>query len=127
MVNNFRNGWIVSSISDPSATFSGIAGITYELSWTMINGPCSSSDNVLITFNHDIPIANAGPNQTICSTSSNLAAMAPSTGIGTWTLLAGFGIIANPNVKTRMLQDFRMAITYSGGQLLAEHAAVLMK
>ncbi|MBK9477954.1 MAG: T9SS type A sorting domain-containing protein [Bacteroidia bacterium] len=92
-------GGLFSSISDPSATFSGIAGITYELSWTMINGPCSSSDNVLITFNHDIPIANAGPNQTICSTSSNLAAMAPSTGIGTWTLLAGFGIIANPNLE----------------------------
>ena len=38
-----------------------------------------------------LPAASAGLDQTLCSTSATLAANAPTTGIGTWTIVSGAG------------------------------------
>ena len=54
---------------------------------------CSpSTDQVTIKFDaNPLPIAAAGPDQTLCSTSATLAANGPTTGTGTWTILSGTG------------------------------------
>ena len=45
-------GGSFGSASSPSSTFSGIAGTTYTLRWTITNTPCPvSTDEVLVKFN----------------------------------------------------------------------------
>ena len=79
--------------SNPTTTFNGVAGTTYVLQWTITSGVCTpSSDQVSIRFDaNPLPAANAGTNQTLCSTSATLAGNAPTTGTGTWTVVSGAG------------------------------------
>jgi len=46
-----------------NSTFSGIAGSTYTLLWTTSNGPCTSSDDMTVTFNNsaDLSIVKTAP------------------------------------------------------------------
>ncbi len=53
--------------SSPTSNFSGTAGSTYTLLWTITNGNCTSTDDVVVTFNQ-IPSVNAGPDLTGAST-----------------------------------------------------------
>ncbi|PIY03455.1 MAG: hypothetical protein COZ21_09190, partial [Bacteroidetes bacterium CG_4_10_14_3_um_filter_31_20] len=64
---------------------------TYTYQWNEVNGPCDSADVVSVTFIQN-PIANAGPDSSLCGLNYNMLAQ-PSTGTGTWT---GTGI-ASPN------------------------------
>ena len=61
--------------------------VTYVLQWTISNGVCTaSSDQVTIKLDaNPLPVADAGSPQTLCATSTTLAANAATTGIGTWT------------------------------------------
>ena len=79
--------------TNPTTLFNGTAGTTYVLQWTITNGVCTpSSDEVTIKLDSNpSPAAAAGSDQTLCSTSATLAANAPTTGIGTWTILSGAG------------------------------------
>ncbi|MES2140690.1 MAG: gliding motility-associated C-terminal domain-containing protein, partial [Bacteroidota bacterium] len=53
--------------SDPVTVFSGTAGSTYVLVWTITNAPCASTDSVTITFNliptvvTNVPVAVCSP------------------------------------------------------------------
>ncbi|MBK7886119.1 MAG: tandem-95 repeat protein [Bacteroidetes bacterium] len=84
-------------IADPTSSFTTISGLTvsgtYSFVWTIINGTCISTDTITITVDSLIP-ANAGTDQTLCETqtSTNLAAIAPSSGTGTWTTTSGASI-----------------------------------
>ena len=79
--------------TNPTTLFSGTPGTTYVLQWTITNGVCApSSDQVTIKLDSNpSPAAAAGSDQTLCSTSATLAANAPTTGIGTWTIVSGAG------------------------------------
>ena len=68
-------------------------GVTYVLQWTISNGVCTaSSDQVTIKLDaNPLPVADAGSPQTLCATSTTLAANAATTGIGTWTIVSGAG------------------------------------
>ena len=79
--------------TNPTTTFSGTAGVTYVLQWTISNGVCTaSSDQVTIKLDQNpLPVADAGSPQTLCATSTTLAANAATTGIGTWTIVSGAG------------------------------------
>ncbi|HZB13725.1 MAG TPA: hypothetical protein VE467_11875, partial [Chryseolinea sp.] len=79
--------------TDPTTLFSGTAGNTYVLQWTISNGVCTpSSDQVTIKLDADpAPVADAGTAQVLCATSTTLAANAATTGIGTWTVISGAG------------------------------------
>jgi len=56
---SFGNG------EQPDITFSGTAGTSYTLRWTISNAPCTAStDDVVITFQRNPTVANAGPDQT---------------------------------------------------------------
>ncbi|HAQ18082.1 MAG TPA: hypothetical protein DCR40_02485 [Prolixibacteraceae bacterium] len=76
--------------ASPTSTFSGTAGITYTLRWTITNSPCTAStDDVVIKFNQNPTASNAGPDQTLClSTAATLAANAPLIGTGAWSIVS---------------------------------------
>jgi gliding motility-associated-like protein len=88
------------TVSVPSSATSTVTGLSVGANvfrWTISNGTCPSSfDNVTITRDATPTTANAGADQTICSTSTTLAGNVPSIGSGTWTLISGTGVIANP-------------------------------
>ncbi|MES2394681.1 MAG: gliding motility-associated C-terminal domain-containing protein [Bacteroidota bacterium] len=82
--------------SDPTTVFSGTAGNTYVLVWTISNVPCTAStDSVTITFNQAPTTAAAGSDQTGSSTcgliSVPLAANTPIIGAGNWSVFSGVG------------------------------------
>lgn len=86
----------VVSPSNPASTFNGIAGNTYTLRWTNSNSPCAAStDDVVIKFNQNPTLANAGQDQTGSSTcgltSVALSGNTPTIGNGSWTVISGAG------------------------------------
>jgi gliding motility-associated-like protein len=91
------------SITTPSSATSTVVGLNTGnavFQWTISNGTCpSSSDQVIITRNPSPSIANAGPDQTICSSSATLAGNVPVVGTGTWTLVSGTGTITSPTTS----------------------------
>jgi len=58
--------------------------------WTVTENGCPNQDNVIIT-NNSPPTANAGPDQTISTSSTTLAGNDPSPGTGLWTVVSGLG------------------------------------
>ncbi|MFZ4707611.1 MAG: T9SS type A sorting domain-containing protein, partial [Bacteroidales bacterium] len=92
--------------SSPTSTFTGTAGSTYTLRWTISNSPCTAStDDVTITFNRAPTTAAAGPDQTGSSTCGltqvTLAANAPSVGTGAWSIISGSGgTVTTPSSPT---------------------------
>ncbi|MBP6238125.1 MAG: right-handed parallel beta-helix repeat-containing protein, partial [Saprospiraceae bacterium] len=89
-------GGSFSNASSQTSTFSGTAGSTYTLRWTISNSPCTAStDDVVVTFNRNPTMANAGPDQTSATTCGvsqvNLAANSPAIGMGMWSMVSGTG------------------------------------
>ncbi|MFD0778194.1 hypothetical protein ACFQZF_06660 [Flavobacterium myungsuense] len=84
-------GGTVTTPSSNTSTFSGTAGTTYTLRWTISNSPCTAStDDVVITFNQNPTTSAAGVDQTICSTgAATLAGNNPSVGTGAWSIVSG--------------------------------------
>ena len=91
------------NITTPSANNSGVTGLTTGAAvfqWTISNGTCpSSSDQVTINLDANPTVANAGPDQTACSSSATLAGNVPSTGSGSWTLVSGTGTVTFPSLN----------------------------
>ena len=100
------SGGTITNPSSPTSTFSGTAGSTYTLRWTISNSPCTAStDDVVITFNQNPTVANAGPDQTGASTCGlttvTLGGNTPTVGTGVWTIVSGSdGTISNPSSPT---------------------------
>ncbi|WP_207513765.1 HYR-like domain-containing protein, partial [Longitalea luteola] len=94
-------GGTIATPSSHTSTFTGTAGTTYTLRWTITNPPCASTtDDVVVTFNRNPTTANAGSDQTLCATTATLAGNAATVGTGTWTLVSGSGTITTPNSPT---------------------------
>ena len=90
------SGGSITTASSPTSTFSGTAGTTYVLRWTISNSPCAAStDDVTITFNSNPTTSNAGPDQTgsvLCGrTTTTLAGNTPAVGTGAWSIVSGSG------------------------------------
>ncbi|WP_333820039.1 gliding motility-associated C-terminal domain-containing protein [Ohtaekwangia sp.] len=92
-------GGAFGDATSPSSTFTGTAGSTYVLRWTITSGSCTaSSDDVSITFDINTPTtANAGADQTVCGTSATLTANAAVVGMGTWSIVSGAGSFIDIN------------------------------
>ncbi|HEX2900039.1 MAG TPA: HYR domain-containing protein, partial [Bacteroidia bacterium] len=83
---------VVATPSSPTSSFSGVAGTSYTLRWTITNAPCAAStDDVVIGIAPVPTTANAGPDQTICGPNTTMAGNTPSVGTGAWTVIAGAG------------------------------------
>lgn len=97
-------GGSFSNPNSPTTNFTGVAGVTYELQWTISNACGSSSDNVTVSFEPYPCMANAGPDQlNIEGTTVILAANTPVIGTGMWSIISGlsgsFADATNPNTE----------------------------
>jgi gliding motility-associated-like protein len=92
-------GGAIESPSSPTSNFTGVIGETYILEWSISNGTCPDvSDPVQVEMFGAPTVANAGPDQVLCNTTTTLAANAPTTGIGLWSIESGAGgLVASPN------------------------------
>ena len=92
------------SITSPTVSNSGVTGLTVGASstflWTVTNGACSANSSVIITVSAAVT-SNSGSYQTICNTTTTtLAAIAPSLGSGLWTRTGGTGTLTTPTSPT---------------------------
>ncbi len=100
------SGGSITTPSSPTSTFSGTAGTTYTLRWTISNSPCTAStDDVTITFQRNPTTAAAGADQvgsSMCGlTSTTLAGNTPTVGTGAWSIVSGAGgSITTPSSPT---------------------------
>ncbi|MEO5600624.1 MAG: hypothetical protein ABIR06_06840, partial [Cyclobacteriaceae bacterium] len=87
----------VATITNTLSRTTTVTGVTagsgnVVLRWT-INTGClpQSTDEVTIRNDQAPTTATAGPDQNICGTSATLAANAPVTGTGAWSIISGAG------------------------------------
>src|SRR5207248_2999659 len=81
-----------SNSASPTSTATASVVGSYTLRWTITNGGCTSTDDVIVTYNAVPTTANAGPNQpTVCGLVATLAGNAPSVGTGMWSQVGGPG------------------------------------
>ncbi len=93
----------VGTITSPNLETSGITGLgigTNKFVWTISNTCAINSDTVVIIRESPPTLANAGPNQTICSAVSLLAGNTATIGTGIWNLASGTGVVTSPNNPT---------------------------
>ena len=82
--------------SDPNTTVTNLTVGLNTFRWTISNGACpASAASVNITRDELPTVANAGTDQTICTTNTTLSANTPLVGTGTWTLVSGTGVVTN--------------------------------
>jgi hypothetical protein len=88
----------ITNSSNPASAITGLGVGPNTFRWTISNGTCApSTDDVVITGVASPTTSNAGPAQSGCITSATIAANAPSTGSGLWTLVSGVGTITSPS------------------------------
>ncbi len=114
-------GGSFGNASSSTSTFSGNAGATYTLRWTVMKAPCAAStDEMTVTFNQNPTAAAAGDNATVCGQSTNLAGNMSSIGTGAWSLVGGpgtanFGTATSPtssvSVSATGVYTFRWTVT----------------
>ncbi|MBW8687028.1 gliding motility-associated C-terminal domain-containing protein [Chitinophaga rhizophila] len=84
--------------NNPAAVITVPAGTTVVATWTTTNGTCTSTDNVTLSNGLGATTAAAGPDISQCNNPRfTLAANAPVTGAGSWTVVsapAGFTLPA---------------------------------
>ena len=92
------------SINSPTSTVSGLGRGNNVFKWTVTYNGCQSYDSVTIT-NDQPSNANAGVDQIIDIPSTQLAAVLPQIGQGTWTIEKGSGIFQDPTLFSSMVYD----------------------
>ncbi|MEQ9298137.1 MAG: Calx-beta domain-containing protein, partial [Cyclobacteriaceae bacterium] len=121
-------GGSLGSSTSSTSSFSGAFGVNYTLEWTEVNGACSGTDEVIITFYDDPTVASAGTDQNIGSalttTTTSLAANAISgfEETGTWAVVSGDGngVVTGPtdpvsSFSGRLDQEYTLRWTSSNG------------
>ncbi len=79
-----------ATIIDPTSATTTVVNLAQDSSyfvWSLSNGICMdySVDSVLVVSSSSTDIAEAGNNQVICNSNTNLTATAPSAGTGRWS------------------------------------------
>ena len=103
-------------ITSPTNRLSGITGMSIGINtfrWTISNfcEPSNNFDDVTFTIEVSSTLSDAGTDQDpVCSTKTNLAGNTPLSGIGTWTLESGSGIITSPNSPNSEVTDLGLGI-----------------
>ncbi|WP_143097909.1 gliding motility-associated C-terminal domain-containing protein [Chitinophaga sp. CF118] len=90
----------IATTNSPTTTVTVLAGNTATLRWTITNGTCVLTDDVVLTNNVNI-LAAAGPDQNNCANPAfTLAANTPATGSGLWTVVSGTATITDDTNPT---------------------------
>ena len=84
------------------------ASATYIVTYTF--GYCTTTQNILV---HRAPTtSSAGSNQTICGTTTTLAANAPSIGAGAWTVVSGSAAVTSLTSPTSAVTVISASATF---------------
>ena len=67
------------------------------LMWSITSNSVTTTDTVVIILTPPLAQPNAGIDKTICAFADTLNAIAPALGSGVWSIVSGFGIIADIN------------------------------
>jgi gliding motility-associated-like protein len=97
---------VISDLHNPAATATVTVGDSVVLTWTIINGACPPTTDTVVLVSYMLPSAPvAGPDQEQCNNSTfTLAATAPTSGTGSWTVVSGSATIADPSSPTSTVQ-----------------------
>ncbi len=124
----------ITNPNDPNTTITGLGVGANVFQWTLDYATCGlQQDQVTITlYDSSLPAANAGVDQEFCSpsNSTNLNATAVSSpAIGTWSIVQGSGVIADPNnpnslVENLVIGENIFVWTVNNGNCLAEEDRV---
>jgi len=96
------------SLISGSATFNGnevknLAPDQNTLRYTITQGTCKSTDDVLVT-NNKPTTPSAGYDQELCINNATLNANAATQGVGLWTIISGSGTFSNYNVNNPLVE-----------------------
>jgi gliding motility-associated-like protein len=98
-------GGTIVAANSPNTAITGLPVGINVFQWTIDNGPCGTSTDLvsILVFDENNPVANAGPDQELCTpddatTLSGSALISPAT--GQWTLVSGTGTFADASSPT---------------------------
>src|SRR5690606_25344453 len=98
-------GGSFASDTDPASVFSGSAGESYVLRWTITSSCGATQDDVAIIFEEAPSVANAGTDFPPSCGPVNLAGNTPLVGTGEWTIVSGSGgVLSNPSDPNSVFQ-----------------------
>jgi gliding motility-associated-like protein len=113
-------GWIVvlgggtvTTPTNPTSTVTNLGAGMNILIWRIANDPCPATfDTVRIVVDLPPTIADAGPDQTMCSpnNSTTLVGNTPVTGTGLWTIVAGQGLIGTPSSPSAPVTNLGLGV-----------------
>lgn len=104
----------IGNVNSPNANISGLGIGANVFRWTILNGPCPAGSNfddmTIFVFDENQLNANAGPDQSLCSSGSAVNTTMQGTavifpGSGTWTIIQGSGTIVSPNSPTTSITN----------------------
>ena len=119
------SGGTLIAPSNPSSQFIGLNGVSYTLRWTITNGSCLSSDDVVINFTILPNPPAASPNQSFCgsATIANLVATPPVGCTVDWYSAASAGVLLPP--ATALVSGTTYYAESNGGCVSLTRTAVL--
>ncbi|MCF6240477.1 MAG: hypothetical protein L3J74_03925, partial [Bacteroidales bacterium] len=108
------------AIADPTSNVTNVTNLGYNenrFRWTIDNNGCTSTDDIILTNNY--VIADAGPDQSICTDVTTLAANDPTvndvSGLaqasGKWTVVQGSGVFVNDTQYDTQVSGLSTAVT----------------
>ncbi len=91
-------GATIVSPTDPGSSVTNLGIGDNVFRWEVTNGSCpSSTDEVTITRDENPSVANAGGDQSVCSTSGSLSGSIPTVGTVNWNVISGSAAVTNPS------------------------------
>ncbi|MEN8120420.1 MAG: PKD domain-containing protein, partial [Bacteroidota bacterium] len=88
---------IIANSLDENTTVSGLALGDNIFQWSVVNGGCTTFDEVTIRNNSPTQAA-TGSDQPICSTTTNLSGNNPTVGTGIWSVFGNQATIHTPTL-----------------------------
>ncbi len=112
-------GTVFADDTDPNTLATVPTATVYQYTWNISNGNCpTSSDPILITYGPPADNANAGVDDSVCSSeqitlNANDPTPAPSLGTGTWTIIDGpAGYVLGGNTFISNINDENAVLSW---------------
>lgn len=102
--------------NSPTGAVSNLPVGTHNFTWTIDNGPCGATNDVvqIRVFGPGQTTATAGIDQQLCSNNNNAILVANSLvnpASGEWTIINGGGTLSSPNTSSTMLNSIPVGVT----------------
>jgi gliding motility-associated-like protein len=130
------NAGAFTNTTSATSNVNALAEGSYKFLWTMSNGNCASVNDTVIVKVYNTPIAQAGPDQSLCATYTvALAANTPTgTATGAWTQVSGpnAGTFTNASSATSGVTGlaegtYKFLWTMSNGNCTSVNDTVIVK